>query len=228
MNINISNIDKFYPKEDKDFHKRIRREWKHLKDGKTEGKDCTASVLFLHLKTRRREPIKHTVLVLWLYLCIDRPWEKNWQYSLRKKVHDRIRERLKKSGTGSKFNIETLKKHISKKSFRGIVIAPIQFNQIMENFIPARDQFMEKVKRLDQNESVEWPRIFTKEHADFIHSIPRVHDYIRSQKFMGRRDLMRKFKINKAQCDLILETLRDDIKIKEWPTGSIGIWYRGP
>jgi hypothetical protein len=217
--------DKVYPKQSSpDFLERVHQNWQNLNGGFNK-KDNDLLRLYHKFKPVRGKINKETIFYLWLFLCIYRPWEKGWQiiFSERRdngniwnKIYS-VTDQLKKDFPLGP-EVRTLRKHTRRKDFKFIItslaVNPDIFIGITKIFEKIAEGFNRSftIKQIDYNN--------LKLNFKFA-------NYIRSQRHVKKRDLMRKLGINKRDCDLLLDEAvsQNFIKLKKFSHNSIWIIY---
>ena len=222
-------FNNIYPRRGRaDFDERANRNWEYLK----KGRNCAAHLLYLNLRTKHskleEEQEKFNIFLIWLILCLKRPWENNWKCPisdefLKNEIGDILDETLKTYPDLP--DSKTLRSHIKKEYFKLIVA-----------WIPARPKLRKMIMALRKafgfNElqllqKIRWPKKPDFEPLKLL--VP-----LSEQRYISRRDLMRKFGINKEHFDDLLARLirvplaEDYIKIKKFPNNSVWIIYTGP
>lgn len=220
-------MEKAYPQESSpDFYDRIYQNWQNLKKGRIKGKDCYASMLYRELKPKRGKIRKFAAFVMYLILCLERPWEKEWKLSLSiqnfKSMENKINKILKKipEDFPDLPDPKTLRRFKGKKLFKWKVhgIAEIaenpeifkKLNQLI-TFILRWKPLKEPLKKID----FEYWNILV---------------YLHSQRHTTKRDLYKKLRINSQRCNSILKKAEKQgfIKIKKHLHESVWITWIGP
>jgi ribosomal protein S25 len=242
-------INRAYPKESsRDFYARIRQNWVNLKADKVMGPDCYASRLHQELKLEQKQgrPGKFTAFIIYLCLCLERPWENEWptmSFSERrigneKNIWDKIDDIL--SRIPERFppldhlDPRVLRKYVKRKGFK-LIVSWIAIDQ-KPFYKPARkfllrlekkwrsvgEQISEKLKDLNSS------RIgyLVSEDPKFLDAIW----HLNSQRSITKRDLYRKLRISVSRCDSILKEAEEKglVRIIERWHKSARITYTGP
>lgn len=223
MKTNELEIQNFFGKPDWDgvypqlsslkFYNQARNYWQNINANKlNEG-----------LKPTRGKVNELTMFYLWLYLCIERPWEKKWKGNFTQKKADEIWDKF--CDLSDQLNIfnelnppdpRSLKKYIKRDDFQKVVtlasMDPFVFKKITEIFTT----LCKPLKKLSY-------------YMDDLKLNFKFADYIRSQKHVKKRNLMRTLGINKETCNLLLTEAEDQgfIKTQRCPHNSIWIIYIG-
>ena len=222
MNLKALNLtadfDRAFPKkESKNFLERAAQNWKNLMEERIEKEDYYAAILYFQLKTKKYKLDKFYVFILWLILCVKRPWEKGWKFSLSEKDLNEISSLLEKiiKDFPELPDLPTLRKYWRREKFKEDVALTTLVPMLSKLKEPFKDCFEEILKNLKPNL---WEIVFK-----FI-------DEISSQRYYTKRDLMRKLRISKDQFDLILKWAedRDLIKHEKFPQGSVFITWNEP
>ena len=216
-----ADFEKAFPEENSpDFLERLAWNLKNLSEETMEKNDYCAALLYYQLKTKGYKLEKFFVFVLFIILCLKRPWQKNWKWSIHEKDQQKVSDILKKflEEFNDLPNAQTLRYHVKKEKFKEVVaqatLAPI-LSKLEEPFI---DIFGDLLKEL-------WKRKLDLESPfKFINEMS-------SQGCYQKRDLYKeKLRINKEHCDLLLKWAedRDLIKLEKFSQGSIFITWNEP
>lgn len=213
-----NNFERAFPEESSpDFLERVAWNLKNLLEERMEKDDYCAAFLYSGLKKKEYKLDKFYFFVLWLIFCLERPWKKNWKLSLGKEELDKASDILEKFlGKFPDLPDPQILRWYRKKFKEYIAEAIFLLPMISKLEEPFKDIFGELFREL-------WKRNLGLEITfKFIEEIS-------SQRYYRKRDLMRKLRINKEQCDLLLKWAkdRDLIKLKEFPQGSVWITYNG-
>lgn len=212
-------IDAFPKENSPDFLNLVTENWKNLIQNNLEGKNCYTAILYRQLKPNRNKRNKFYVFILWLYLCFDRPWEKNWKYSLSEKrgkdFYIKISKKLEKLPIDFPNYPETqmLRKYLKKENTKD-VISSLSFKSALMKLEEIL-KFVLSPIRLNQ-------RII-----DQLKIIFKFIDIIESQRWIKKRDLYKKLRIKKDDCDHLLEEAEEDgfVKIQNFPCNSTWVIY---
>lgn len=247
--MDLTRIERMFPKTDTPgFIENATREWHNLLKGITEGRCTIASRLRDSLKPKRGKLKEYTVFVVWLILCLERPWErpdfmkltlnhwiedgqnKVWRFNLTEKHGENIWNRIggilaRIDAYPYNFQLRTLRNHLKKSKLKSVVISQLIDPNIFYGFGEPFKKFGKSVRSM-----AEAMRQLIR--PDLIRSA-RLLEYLKKQKHVSKRDLMRKFGINKTRCDYLLEYILSEdenyIKILDGlPDNSVWIVYTGP
>lgn len=227
--------DTAYPKQSsKDFLNRVSQNWQNLEKGEFNKKGNAALRLYHEFKPAKGRINELTMFYLWLYLCLNRPWERNWKTIFSDKRHEKIMTKI--DGVLSQLEItdkpslqiQTLRKHTNRKDFKSVIawaaVDPGISAVIGKIFIEGAKAFRkigEGMAEALKNKHIDWKSL--KLNFKFA-------NYISSQKYVKKRDLMRKLAINKKLCELLLtEAVNQNfIKLQEFSQKTVWITYAGP
>lgn len=218
------DFDRAFPKVDsEDFLKRAAQNWKNLVEETIEEDDYYLALLYFGLKTKGYKLTEFNVLILWLILCFERPWKKNWRVSLSERKGKDIWIKIRKILVELEVDfssyqypdLRTLRGYIKKEKFKDHVIETTLIPMLSKLEEPFKAFFVDLFKELKSNQ---WKTVF------------RFMDEMSSQEHYRKSDLMRKLRIKKEQFDLILKWAKDLglIKLKEFPQGTVFIIWNEP
>jgi hypothetical protein len=254
----LENLEFEFPRREKrGFFERASQEWDNLIKRNTIGASTSVARLKVKLNPPRGKLSNFTVFTLWIILCLQRPWE-NPELS-RLKINDLIRDGKRSSGRVDRKRywhimlsevrdnsiwdqvdeiisrvlkdypdypgLRTLKSHINRPNFIWSVIS-LAFNPIIIEEIVKSFSRVERLFRIPPS------LVKRARKSDFIQAA-RLLDYVQNHKYARKRDLMRKFSINKARCDFLLDYILEVdagyLKIRDkLPDNSVLIVYSGP
>lgn len=213
------------PKENSpDFLNLVTENWKNLVQNNLEGKNCYAAILYRQLKPKRNKRNKFYVFILWLYLCFERPLEKGWKYSIKEKdpVFDKIYQTLDdlliEYPDLDLPDIQTLRRYVKKENFKEI-ISSLPFKQTLMKFEKIF-KFVSSPIRMVQD----------RRAAEQLKLIFKFMDIIESQRWIKKRDLYKKLRIKKDDCDQLLKKAEEEgfVRTKEYTNKTIWITYADP
>lgn len=219
-----ADFDKIFPKEGSpDFNKHVRQNWGNLNVEKIEGKYCQAAILYQISKPKRNKLNKFYIFILWLFLCLERPWEKNWKYSLSEKGGKDIWVKIDKilSNIPEDFSdtwypdIQTIRKYMKEEDCKKKVVAVI----LGPNFIKFSKTLWWVLNK----------PVFKKLDRKRIKYLFKFMNILETQRIIRKWDLMRKFQADKGYFDFLLKKAEKEkfIKIKKFPHNSAWIIYNG-
>ena len=228
----LRQMDKAYPKENSPgFTERVKLVWQNLDD------DYYIEKLSREFKPNRGKINKLTLFYLWLFLCIERPWEKERKYILDEKqgknIYNKFYDISDKLGVDfpDAPNPNTLKKHLKRENFdqtvSWIAIDPKELvAKLGKVFIKLEKKislFQKNVLRIGQ-------KYFKKIDFEYAKLFYKSLKFIELKKHISKRDLMRKLGINKKDCDSLLREAERQglVRIKQFPQNSVWIIYTGP
>jgi len=224
--------DRAFPKKSStDFLERVHQNWQNLEKAELNKKDNIALRLYHEFKSDKGRINKFTIFYLWLYLCLNRPWKRNLKitFSERRGKNilikvDGVLEQLKIRFPNN-IQIQTLRKYTNRKDFKSIIVWTVAADPGISVVIGKI--FIEGAKALEKIAEA-----FKNKHIDYksLEINFKFAAYIRSQKYIKKRDLMRKLGINKEKCDLLLTEAesQDFIKTIRCPHNSIWIIHNNP
>jgi hypothetical protein len=248
--MDLTRIERMFPKTDApSFLEHASREWHNLMKGITEGRCTIVSRLRDSLKPKRGRLKEYTVFVVWLILCLERPWErpafmkltlnhwiedgqnKAWQFNLTEEHGENIWNRIDAilarflDDYPTSFQLRTLRNQLKKSKLKSVVISQLIDPNIFYGFGAPFKKFGKSIRSLAEAMSP----LFK---SDLIQAA-RLFEYLKEQKHISKRDLMRKFGINKARCDYLLNYILSEdesyLKILDgFPNHSVWIVYTGP
>lgn len=218
------DFDRAFPKVDsEDFLKRAAQNWKNLVEETIEEDDYYLALLYFGLKTKGYKLSEFNVLILWLILCFERPWQKNWRFSLSERKGKDIWIKIRKIlvelpvdfSSYQYPDLRTLWSYIKKEKFKDHVIETTLIPMLSKLEEPFKAFFGDLLKEL---KSDHWIAVF------------KFMDEMSSEGCYRGSDLMPKLRINKDQFDLILKWAedRDLIKLKKYPQGTVFIIWNEP
>lgn len=208
-----------------------------------------ASRLFRHLKPKRGKIDKFTIFIIWLLLCLERPWErlefmnmsmldftedglaKAWRFNLTEKSGENIWNRIDKllddilEDYFINLQLRTLRQQLKKSRLKSMIfsllIEPNLYRSLGESF----SEFEKSLAPLTEAMS-------KLGRSDLFHAAS-IMEYLKEQKYINKRDLMRKFRINKTRCDCLLEYILSEDEsylniIDGLANNSVWIVYTGP
>ena len=247
----MDKIERVFPKTDSPgFIKHAVKEWSNLQGGKHEGQFTMSSQLRNRLKQKRGRLInKFTIFIVWIILCLERPWEnqefkqlsikdiiedgqiKAWRFNLTEKSGENIWNRIDKilnqilDDYPDNFQLRTLRNHLNKGKLRSAIVA--HFIGIEQFGVLGRAlyEYLNPIRLLAKSIG----QLFTPE---FIQAA-QIFAYIKKEKYVKKRDLIRKFGITGERCDCLLNYLKAEdmsyLKILDsFPNKSVWIVYNGP
>jgi ribosomal protein S25 len=228
----LRQMDKAYPKENSPgFTERVKLVWQNLDD------DYYIEKLSQEFKPNRGKINKLTLFYLWLILCFQQPWEKDEKCRLSEKRLDSLsgsQEAANKDIWGKINNIfeqqkdflnypemRTLRNYMKREDFM-LIAAWIAVDQkplikLGKTIIRLKNKMRSNWKQFKKIDFKRWKLI-----SKFI-------KFLKSQKYISKRDLMRKLGINKKDCDSLLREAesRGFIKVKKYSNNSVWIIYTG-
>ena len=247
--MDLTRIERMFPKTDAPgFIEHASREWHNLMKGITEGRCTIVSRLRDSLKPKRGRLKEYTVFVVWLILCLERPWErpafmkltlnhwiedgqnKAWQFNLTEEHGENIWNRIDAilarflDDYPTSFQLRTLRNQLKKSKLKSVVISQLIDPNIFYGFGAPFKKFGTSIRSLAES-------MRQLIRPDLIQSA-RLLEYLKKQKHVSKRDLMRKFGINKTRCEYLLEYILSEdesyIKILDgFTNNSVWIVYTG-
>lgn len=232
----------FPKKSSQNFLNQVRQNWQNLERGEVNKKGNAALRLYNEFRPAKGRIDKFTIFSLWLYLCLNRPWERNWKviisdyYKGKARISKRDNETQKnwikldeildqlEIGFPDYPQIHTLRRYTKRKDFKNVITwtaaDPGVSVVIGKMFIEGAKAF-ERMAEGSKDKHIDYKSL--KLNFKFA-------NYVRSQKHVKKRDLMRKLMINKKECDLLLtEAVNQNfIKLKEFSQNTVWITYTGP
>jgi len=218
--------DRAFPKKSSpDFLNQVSQNWQNLERGEFNKKGNSALRLYREFKPSKGRINEYTIFTLWLFLCLKRPWKRNWKITFSERSGkniwdemDGVLEQLKIHFPDN-LQIQTLRKYTNRKDFKSIIVwtaaDPGISVVIGKIFIEAAKAF-EKMAEVFKNKQIDFNNL--KFNFKFA-------SYIGSQKYVKKRNLMRTLGINKEKCDLLLTEAESQgfIKTLRYPHNSIWI-----
>lgn len=225
-------MENAYPRESSpDFYDRIHLNWQNLKKDRIKGMDCYASMLYREFKPKRGKIEKFTAFVMYLYLCLKRPWEKGWRLSFSEKQNEdiwakicRILEKISEDFP-SYPEPRTLRKFKRKRLFKWKVHGIAEISENPEVF-KKLNQIIAFILRWKPFEEPSIRKPLKK--IDFEYR--NILIYLYSQRHTTKRDLYRKFRISNKKCTQYLKKAEKEgfIKTKQYLHKSVWITWTGP
>ena len=122
------------------------------------------------------------------------------------------------------FQLRTLRNHLKKSKLKSVVISQFIDPNLFYGLREAFNKIGKSVRSMAEAMSL----LF---RPDLIQAA-RLFEYLKEQKHIRKRDLMRKFGINKSRCDYLLEYILSEdesfLKILDGlPDNSVWILYTG-
>jgi len=224
----LKEMDKVYPRKNSPgFIKHIDQTWRNLEN------DYYIERLNQEFKPNRGKIDKLTIFYLWLFLCLERPWEKDGECSISEKVgedtwieiYDVLDKLPRDFPDLPDLDPRTLRKYRKRWDF--ILIATwiavdqkslIKLGKAILRLGKKMKSFGEQLRKIGSKNQGRWKLI-----SKFI-------EFLKLQKYVSKRDLMRKLGINKKDCDSLLREAEKKgfVRIKQLPQNSIWIIYTGP
>jgi len=193
--------------------------------------DVYVAALSRELRPSRGSINKATIFYLWLLLCIERPWESGWEYFLNEKGWEKfwtkackIVDKLPENSVDY-IDILTIKKHRKRENFDRIVswaaIDPKIFNKVVRPLAKKVFKVNEVMKLL--------ARSLKKIGDRRTELVIKFNKLVKAEKYIRKRDLMRKLSINSAMCDSLLKQAenRNFATAKKFSQNSTWIIYTG-
>jgi len=225
--------DRAFPKKSSpDFLERVYQNWQNLERAELNKKGDTAFRLYREFKPDKGRINKSTIFYLWLYLCLNRSWERNEKITFSEKRGEKTacHEKCWSDEVGKvlgqleirfpyNLQIQTLRKYTNRKDFKSVIAwtatDPGISIVIGKIFIEGAKAF-KKMAEGFKNKQID----FNNLKLNF-----RFANYIRLQKYVKKRNLMRTLGINKEKCDLLLTEAESQgfIKTLRYPHNSIWI-----
>jgi hypothetical protein len=112
------------PIDSTDFQRSLLNEWVAT-NGKSVEKWAFSSFLAQEFKSKRNSPNRFYIFLLWLCLCIDRPWKKGWRLSIKENLLIEAGNLLDKFISNSQDifpDLSTLRKRLGQKNARDKII----------------------------------------------------------------------------------------------------------
>ena len=223
-----TDFERIFPEENSpDFLERLDWNLKNLSKETMEKDDYCAAFLYFGYKKKEYKLIefskedrerglndKFHFFVLWLILCLKRPWQKNWKWSIDEEDKDKASDILDKFLEKFPYlpDLQTLRWHKKKERFKECVAEAMllpMLSKLEEAFKACYGEIFKKLK----------PALY-----------PTVFEFVReivSEKYYIKRDLYRKLRINVKDCDLLLKWAKAKslIKLKKLSNNSVLIIY---
>ncbi len=215
MKLRYEDFEDPFPQEDSpDFMDRVSRNWENLRNNDIESEDCYALILHKKFKPNRNKVNKFYSFCLWLFLCLDRPWEKNWKLPISEKKYDQIYSVLNVLADSYPDlpDIQTIRKRVKKENFEEIVA-----------FLPFRPMFM-KI-----GETFRASKIYIQENFPYkeLKLLHRFHELIKTERIITKREIMRRLKIERDYCEFLIKKAEEEniITLHQAPKNRLWIIY---
>lgn len=211
-----------YPKENsRDFKNQVNEKFKDMLQNNLEGKNCYLDILYDQLKPKRNKRKIFTVLIMWLYMCFERPWEKEWKDSIKEndpviyKIYKTLDDFFTENPDFDIPDIQTFRKYLKSENFKEIILS-LPIKPILMKLTEILKFAFSPVKMFLDPRTVEQVELISK----FI-------NIIESQRWIKKRDLYRKLRIKKDDCDQLLKKAEegDFIRTKEFTDRTVWITY---
>lgn len=211
------NFEDTFPRTDSpDFRKRAYDEYQALTQRKKWGHNCTASRLRNQLEKKRGKINNDTAIILWLYFCVERPWEKDWKIAHNEDLWEKIYYLLPEDS-----NPRTWKRYVKREDVKRTVYR-------LANSFDAFEQIMTRLS--DTISKISFIHLIK---SDFGHAY-KILMHIKENEVVSLRQLYKKFSISKSRCEYLLDFIqkedKDLIEIIEGISDrrTIYIHYIGP
>jgi hypothetical protein len=209
-------LEQYFPKEEKkddpNFLARVYQNYINMKHKYFTGPDCELSWFNKTLKMANKKLRSYNIFLLWLGLCLKRPWEK-WDFL------------LKGTGSlgGSWKEIENILYRLQtdyKLSFPSTVSGERSFDLYKNRPL----EIMSIIGIYTQGYSA-----FNSKIAFFMVSTKALH-IIKDEGVIKKNDLAKRLKLKSDDCQYFLDDLKKEglIKFKERSHNSLWIIYSGP
>ncbi len=189
----LKKYDAAYPRiSSSDFYERVAANWEALQTGNVNGQDSTSTRLQKQIHGR-----KFNILTLWLYLCIERPWEKNWILpplnegmftnigGILRRLHSDFPQFPEIRTLRRQINIEDLKKLVRHSTFD-----PEQVKEVAESISNFMRAMLPKTGLLDNPN---------------IKLLGKMYDVLSKEPHINRSALQRKLRTDKSTLLKILD-----------------------
>ena len=197
----------------RDFKSVLQENWADTAGKNTKGKSYS-SFLAKRFRPKRNSPDRFYIFLLWLCLCIDRPWNKRWKFSITKKLLDEVWEILDRSGILNSPDFptrvpdpSTFQKRLGQPDAK-IKIISVSLDPELQNLGLALYHVSEA-----------WH--FSEPQKRALRIKSRYVGLVK--KPINKRDLMRKLRINKTEMDQLIEWSADSVRVQDRGHGSIWV-----
>ena len=204
------------------FVNSLNENWSDVINGKTNGKSFS-SFLARSFKSKKNRPDRFYIFVLWLCLCIDRPWNKEWRFLITDN-RERTGVLNKAQDLLEKYNIpasdlpdpSTLRKRLRQEDALDKII-----NATVRATVGLTPDLLEDL-------SLRSPKGLLSEL--FKSRICRIRmGFIVLIKNGPTRKwtMMRKLRITKNELDQLISWAGDRVRIEDQGRGRGGVWIQG-